>query len=527
LVQKKIEDDEFYKDPLLFKKSLFIFEQAVHSFGNFNDFSTYLFTLEKLQLGLVHSIITRSTKPPIEESQKDLIEMNFESINSFLTSIFCGPVETLRLNGILLKILDNILTFISNSPKDNFVAVKVTKLIETLFTIKAINMNPSYHSNKIYSNDNESLFLRMHLALFDVIKLRIGKNDFTFISLLFPLFIQKFEIFQAKMVKFKFYDNVHSIELKIISKILSYLTLHLSENFNDLGPQYFLCAQIFLNKVKKNSIKENTHNLPQIVIDFYSNFKDLVLATFSKKAQEKTFVNPCLFRAIHLLSKNIKLLVNIILKNKDAPSSVWKELKFVISLFLEIECSSLMTKVLFTNQGLQLSCVLSEKDLKDMTKMSKAHLLLIHLEMTSLLNVGVDSSFGALASQYFQSILQFLLLPLAKSDNSSSANDVVMKAYFPKIAISEEKLDDNNVQKEELNDLSGFCENGIFQPSLFFRFFDKDLVSQAEQKFFDLMIKYEAEGISEQKMKELLDSADTQLVLLRGLVFIQKDYTSK
>lgn len=428
LVQTKLKKNDFFSDPLLFRKSLFIFEQAIFSFGGFKDFSTYLFTLEKLQLSLAEWVISKVTQQASSNDNTELVCLNFKSVNSFLTTLFCRPVDSPRLNGLLLKILDNSLKWVS-SPPQVLDPPRVAKLIETMFTLKTVHMNPSYHSNDVYATDNDALFLRFHLGLFDVVKLRIKAKDFNLISLLFPLLIQKFEIFQSKIVRFKFHENFHSIELKIMSKILSYLTLHLKDNFNRLGPQYFLSATIFLNLVRKTSLKQGLPELPPIVTEFYSHFKDLGLSSASSNTPGTSKVDACLFRAIHLLSSNVGLLVNLIVEKETCPPSVWKELRFVLSLFLEIDCSHQMSRVLFSKQGVQLSRILPAKCEKE--KSNKVHLLLIHHDMTRLLTMGVDSSFGILASQYFQSILQFLLLPLAQPKDREGVSQIILDSYFP------------------------------------------------------------------------------------------------
>ena len=442
-----------------------------------------------------------------EDPENDIYSINFNNYVKFLTSVFSGSIETNRVNSLYLGVLDNILNFISKS-SETMCSIRASKVVECFFVIKTIHMNMSYHKKKVYTTDNDSLFLRLHLSLYDLITLRIKENDFTFISALFSLFVQKFQIFQKKLSKMQFYKKIHSIEMKIISKLLSYLTGHLHDHLGHLGPQYFLCARVFLNRVRVSPSFESDPNLTKIVKEFYHNLQDILLSKNIIR-QSNVSSNSCLFQAIHLLSDNVKSMTNLILDYNRSSPQIWRELKLVVSLLLEIDCTRQMSSELFSNQGILLSNFLPKEGDHVKEKTNKTHLLLIHSEMTSLLKVS-DSSFGALACQYFRTIMQFLLIPLANLDDPQDTNLFILNAYFQ-----------SNGGSPESSETMDYCSGDIFKPELFFKKFDRELVSQTEREFFDFLVKYELDGISKDQMKEMISKPYEKLLLIRGVKFIQ------
>ena len=515
LVEEKLVDGEFMEDPVLFQKAMVIFKETVFSYGSFKDFSTYMFTLEKLILKLANETLLQMISAP-ESAPSDTFEANYKSFRELLTSVFCGPVETSRLNSLFLKSLEQLLGRISDSSR-TVCAVRACGVVDHFFVIKTVHADESYHSGKIYSSDNDSLFLRFHLNLYDLVSSRIDHNDFALISQLFPLLIQKFEIFQTKPSKIKFYNKIHSVQMKITSKVLTYLTLHLRGHFTQLGPQYFLCARVFLNRARLSRCRDSDPQLSQIVRDFYTNLRDLLIPKFSE--QPRPVVDPCLYRAIHLISDNVTSLMRLITKQKISAPSIWKELKLLVSLLLETDCSREMTQELITDHGLPLSQFLPPETPDSRGQTNKAHLLLIHGQMTKLLQVGIDSSFGALAAQFFRSIMQFLLIPLSMSSVSVSSTSPIFKHYFPSHV---ESGSDQSVDADS-NTVMNFWKNDKFQPSLFFDVFNKELISQTEKGFYDFLVEFESEGITREELRQRLSSPATKLALIRGVKFIQNN----
>lgn len=490
--------DKLFNDPKMLQKCLDIFSESIKCLSNYSDFSTYLFTLEKLIKEFNFKILSEILN--LEEN-----ELNQQIKNiylNFLKSIFKIEIKKSRLNKLYISLINSIFEQF-NKKTDEGVFKKVSiNVIEICFLFNNLKNNNDDYNVNVYSEENDALFIRFYLNFYDWIEKGIVLNNFEMISSLFYILINNFEIFnnQNDLLN-KLNKRIYQIEINIISKILNYLTCHISSHLKELGDYYFFTSFIFLHKLRfanQNIQLLFKDQFSEVVNELYIKLSNLVSDHKKEfiESQNIECYNLFLYKMIKFLIKNIVDIISLKHDNNWGKFILTFELNHALTLFLQIDCTEKLNEIFF-KQELDNDDN-NQEQLSSTNKHSKKHLLLIYNEITNLIINENDSKIRLLCSEFFKILYsQFF-------QNSENTKKSYIDSIFNKSLFVQSYID----------------ENSIFQPKLLFQKFDKQKLNLYSQKLKIFLEENEENGISKEKFNEIIKNEKIDNLLQQELIFI-------